>query len=167
MSTRVVVSVMTEELQPGALPSGPSGIEFSLRLLCAETHAGLKVSDPLKHKTKTGVFERRRRSQSPMQAQFGVRSPHQVWRAGRETLQSSTQRQVPTLGLEPTSGQDVFWGADLPPKRAHREIIPGWLGASLGAECLISRSPSQHARLTEGIQPLTSHQRAKCSPQRN
>jgi len=93
--------------------------------------------------------------------------PQQVWRAGRETLKSSTQSQVPTLGLEPPSGQDVFWGADLPPKRALREIIPGWLGASLGAECLISRSPSQHARLTEGIQPLTSHQRAKCSPQRN
>ena len=40
-------------------------------------------------------------------------SPQQVSRAGRQTLKSSTQRQVPTLGLEPTSGQDVFWGADL------------------------------------------------------
>ena len=47
-------------------------------------------------------------------AKLEVGSSHQVWRAGRETLNSSTQRQVPTLGLEPTSGQDVFLGADSP-----------------------------------------------------
>ena len=41
-------------------------------------------------------------------------SPQQVSRAGRETLTSSTQSQVPTLGLEPPSGQDVFLGADSP-----------------------------------------------------
>ena len=60
-------------------------------------------------------------------------SPHQVWRAGRETLQSSTQSQVPALGLAPTSGQDVFLGAVLHPKTALRKITPGCLGASLGA----------------------------------
>ena len=43
-----------------------------------------------------------------------VVSPQQVSRAGRETLKSSTQRQVPTLGLEPTSGQGGLWGADSP-----------------------------------------------------
>ena len=62
-----------------------------------------------------------------------VGSPHQGWLARRETLQSSTQRQVPTLGLEPPSGQDVFLGAVLHPKTALREITPGCLGASLGA----------------------------------
>ena len=54
-------------------------------------------------------------------------SPHQVWRAGRETLTSSTQSQVPTLGLEPPSGQDVFLGAVLPRKTALREITQGGL----------------------------------------
>ena len=43
-----------------------------------------------------------------------VVSPQQVWRAGGDTFTSSTQRQVATLGLEPTSSQDVFWGADSP-----------------------------------------------------
>ena len=42
-----------------------------------------------------------------------VVSPQQFSRAGRETLTSSTQRQVATLGLEPPSGQNVFLGADL------------------------------------------------------
>ena len=37
--------------------------------------------------------------------------------------------------------------------------------SALGSECLMLRSTSQHARLGEGIQPLTSHQRAKRSPQ--
>ena len=41
-----------------------------------------------------------------------VVSPQQFSRAGRETLTSSTQRQVATLGLEPPSGQNVFLGAD-------------------------------------------------------
>ena len=54
-------------------------------------------------------------------------SPQQVSRAGRETLTSSTQRQVPTLGLAPTSGQDVFLGAVLHPKTALREITQGGL----------------------------------------
>ena len=60
-------------------------------------------------------------------------SPQQVSRAGRETLTSSTQRQVPTLGLAPTSGQDVFLGADSPKETALHRITPGWLGASPGA----------------------------------
>ena len=59
-----------------------------------------------------------------------VLSPQQAWRARRETLQSSTQSQVPTLGLAPPSGQDVFLGAVLHPKTALREITPGCLGAS-------------------------------------
>ena len=60
-------------------------------------------------------------------------SPQQVSRARGETLNSSTQSQVPTLGLEPTSGQDVFLGANLPPKTALRKIRVGCLRASPGA----------------------------------
>ena len=66
-------------------------------------------------------------------AKLEAGSPHQVWRAGRETLTSSTQSQVPTLGLAPTSSQDVFLGAVLPLKTAPRAIRARGLGASLGA----------------------------------
>ena len=54
-------------------------------------------------------------------------SPQQVWRAGRETLNSSTQRHKWRLwGSTHTSGSDAFLGADLPPKRALREITAGY-----------------------------------------
>ena len=60
-------------------------------------------------------------------AKLEAESPHQVWRAGRETLQSSPQSQVPALGLAPPSGQDVFLGAVLHPKTALRKITQGGL----------------------------------------
>ena len=44
-------------------------------------------------------------------AKLEVGSPHQVQVAGRETFTSSTQSQVPTLGLEPTSRVDGFFAA--------------------------------------------------------
>ena len=57
-----------------------------------------------------------------------VGSPQQVWRAGRETLKSSTQRQVPTLGLEPTSGQGVFFWAPIRLRKqpSARSLRGGW-----------------------------------------
>ena len=45
---------------------------------------------------------------------FEVASPKQVWRAGGDTFTPSTAGQVPNLSLDPTSSQDVFWGADSP-----------------------------------------------------
>ena len=40
---------------------------------------------------------------------FEVGSPKQVQFGGKETLTLGPQSQVPTLGLEPPSGQDVFF----------------------------------------------------------
>ena len=60
-------------------------------------------------------------------------------------MNSSTQSQVATLGLEPPSGQGVFWSfwsadsTQFPPESA------------LGAECFISSFGSVELALPEGV----------------
>ena len=109
-------------------PSADSGARAPLRPGCVfGCRFACVNSPPRDHSGVSGGFTRR------VGAKLEAESPHQVWRAGRETLTSSTQSQVPTLGLAPTSGQDVFLGGVLHPKTALRKITPGCLGASLGA----------------------------------
>ena len=48
--------------------------------------------------------------------------------AGRETLKSSTQRQMATLALTHTSGQNVFWGADFAPEKSSTRDHAGVAG---------------------------------------
>ena len=56
-------------------------------------------------------------------------------------------------------------GANRHPKTHPGETVARAPESPLGAECFISRSPSQDARLSEGIQPLTLHKSARSSPQ--
>ena len=109
-------------------PSADSGARAPLRPGCAFGRRFAPPNSPPRDQGEvSGGFTRR------VGAKLEAGSPHQVWRAGRETLTSSTQSQVPTLGLAPPSGQDVLLGADSPPQTALREIRARCLGASPGA----------------------------------
>ena len=90
-------------------PRGDSGARPNLRPGCVfGCRFAPQNSPPRDQGEVSGGFTRR------VGAKLEAGSPHQVWRAGRETLTSSTQSQVPTLGLEPPSGQGAFLGADSP-----------------------------------------------------